>query len=179
MSAGRGGVIWFTGLSGSGKSTLARRLRDHLERAGRPTELLDGDALRALFPGTGFTRAERDLHIRRAGHIAALLEKHGVSVVAAFVSPYAEARRFVRGLCRDFIEVHVSTPLAVCEQRDVKGLYAGARRGEIGGLTGIDDPYEAPAAPEFVIDTTDVSEADAAAAVIRFVEARLGAERAG
>ena len=147
-------VVWFTGLSGSGKSTIAERVVHELERAGLPVEYLDGDRVRAVFPATGFTREERDQHIRRIGFLASLLEKHGVIVVASFVSPYREARAFVRGLCRNFIEVHVATPLAECERRDVKGLYAKARRGEIPRFTGVSDPYEPPHKPELTIDTT-------------------------
>lgn len=148
-------VIWFTGLSGAGKSTISLELFRQLSRR-VPAEHLDGDAVRLLSP-TGFTRAERDAHVKRVGFLASRLEHHGVTVVCALISPYAEARAYVRGLCRRFIEVHVATPLDVCERRDVKGLYARARRGEITHFTGIDDPYEPPDAPEVVIDTTEVS----------------------
>src|SRR3990172_1233804 len=101
-------VLWFTGLSGSGKSTIAERVRKELVRRGVEVELLDGDTLRAIFPQTGFTREARTEHLKRVGYMASLLEKHGVFVVATFVSPYEEARRFVRKFCRKFIEVHVS-----------------------------------------------------------------------
>ncbi len=147
-------VVWFTGLSGSGKSTIAERVVAALERAGTPVEYLDGDLVRAVFPATGFSREERDQHIRRIGFLASLLEKHGVTVVASFVSPYRDARAFVRGMCRNFIEVYVATPLAECERRDVKGLYAKARRGEMPLVTGISDTYEPPQHPELPIDTT-------------------------
>jgi adenylylsulfate kinase len=147
-------VIWLTGLSGSGKSTIAEGVMAYLSKNGTRAEHLDGDVLRKIFPQTGFSKEERDKHIRRVGHLAAMLEKHDVTVVAAFISPYREAREFVRSLCRNFIEVHVSTPLEVCEQRDPKGLYAKARRGEIKEFTGIDDPYEEPLKPELRIDTT-------------------------
>lgn len=149
------GVVWLTGLSGSGKSTIARRVYDELSSRGLPVERLDGDEIRDVFP-TGFTRPERDAHIRRVGFLASRLEAHGVFVVASFVSPYAEAREFVRKLCRNFVEVFVATPLDECERRDAKGLYAKARRGEIRHFTGVDDPYEAPERPELVIDTRDV-----------------------
>jgi adenylylsulfate kinase len=118
-----------------------------------PIEVLDGDAIRLLSP-TGFTRADRDNHVRRIGFLASRLEHHGVTVLCALISPYAEARSHVRRLCRRFVEIHVSTPLGECERRDVKGLYARARRGEIAHFTGIDDPYEAPEDPEVVLDTT-------------------------
>ncbi len=158
-------VLWFTGLSGSGKSTIAERVYQELAARGVKVERLDGDAFRDLFPA-GFTRAERDLHIRRVGYLASRLETHGVSVVASFISPYAEARDFVRRLCRNFVEIYVSTPLEECERRDVKGLYSRARRGEIRNFTGLDDPYEPPERPELTIDTRDTSVDDACALVL-------------
>ena len=162
-------VIWMTGLSGSGKSTVAHYVADELRRQGTAIEVLDGDAIRSVFPATGFTREERDLHVKRVGFLASRLEFHGVTVIASLVSPYGESRDFVRGLCRRFLEVHVSTPLAECERRDVKGLYAKARRGEIRNFTGIDDPYEAPARPELVLDTSDMTLDEAAARVLALV----------
>lgn len=155
-------VVWFTGLSGAGKSTIADRVAADLERRGLRVERLDGDTVRDIFPATGFTRPERDAHVRRVGFLASTLEKNGVFVVASFVSPYEESRQFVRGLCRNFIEVHVATSLEECERRDVKGLYARARRGEIANFTGISDPYEPPANPEVVLDTSRIGP-DAAA----------------
>ena len=168
--AGQPGVLWFTGLSGSGKSTIAQRVHTDLKRRGHRVEYLDGDTIRNLFPTTGFSKPDRDLHIKRVGHLASTLERNGVLVVAAFISPYAETRDFVRGLCSRFIEVFVSTPLAVCEQRDVKGLYAKARRGEITQFTGVDDPYEAPAHPELTIDTSSVSVDDAVGRVMDYLD---------
>lgn len=170
----RPAVIWFTGLSGAGKSTMAQFVADELRRQGAKVEALDGDAIRDLFPNTGFTKAERDVHIRRVGYLASKLEAHGVVVVASFVSPYRDSREFVRGLCRNFIEVHVSTPLEECERRDAKGLYARARRGEIRNFTGIDDPYEPPAAAEVVIDTTGVDPQTANARVFAALKPRIG-----
>jgi adenylylsulfate kinase len=148
-------VIWLTGLSASGKSTIAEGLVDYLSENGDRVEHLDGDVVRKMFPQTGFSKEERDRHIRRVGYLAAMLEKHDVTVVASFISPYREAREFVRSLCKNFIEVHIATPLEVCEQRDQKGLYAKARRGEIKDFTGIDDPYEEPLKPDLRIDTTN------------------------
>jgi 3'(2'),5'-bisphosphate nucleotidase len=161
-----GMVLWFTGLSGSGKSTIARRVVETLARRGRPVEYLDGDAIREVFPATGFTRPERDAHIRRVGWVASRLERHGVIVVASLVSPYRDSRAFVRGLCRRFSEIFISTPFDECARRDVKGLYARARAGEIRHFTGLDDPYEAPDAPELTIDTTDISVEDAVTRVL-------------
>jgi adenylylsulfate kinase len=171
----RPAVAWFTGLSGSGKSTIAVTLARHLEAIGLPVEHLDGDEIREVFPTTGFTRAERDTHVRHVGFLASKLEKHGVFVIASLVSPYAESRDFVRRLCRNFVEIYVATPLDECERRDVKGLYARARRGEISQFTGIDDPYEPPEHPEVTIDTRRVSVDEACALLV----GRLGATPPG
>ena len=152
-----GAVVWLTGLSGSGKSTIGQALRDRLVASGCRVEYLDGDTLREAFPNTGFSRADRDAHVKRVGYFASRLEFHGVFVVCALISPYAAARDAVRARCRRFVEVHVSTPLEECERRDVKGLYARARRGELTQFTGVDDPYEPPAAPEIAIDTRTVA----------------------
>lgn len=154
---GQARVLWFTGLSGSGKSTIATRVVEEMGRRGIELEYIDGDALRAVFPSTGFTREEREEHLRRTGYLASRLEAHGVTVVASFVSPYRESRGFIRRLCRNFVEIYVSTPMEECERRDVKGLYARARRGEIKNFTGIDDPYEPPEHPELTLDTRALS----------------------
>ena len=146
-------VIWLTGLSGAGKTTIGRIVAARLAHLGAAVELLDGDEIRAVFPHAGFSRADRDAHVRRVGHAASLLEKHGVTSVVALVSPYRESRDFVRGLCRRFIEVHVSTPVDECERRDIKGLYRRARAGEVSQFTGVSDPYEPPSAPELTLDT--------------------------
>jgi len=162
----RAAVVWLTGLSGSGKSTLADWVAAELVRRGHPVERLDGDTMRAVFPNTGFSKAERDAHVKRVGFLASRLEAHCVTVVASFVSPYRESRDVVRGLCQRFIEVYVATPLAECERRDVKGLYAKARRGEIGEFTGISDPYEPPLVPDLTIDTSRMSIEDAGRRII-------------
>ena len=162
-------VIWLTGLSGSGKSTIAEGVMDYLLKNGTRAEHLDGDVVRKMFPQTGFSKEERDRHIRRVGYLAAMLEKHDVTVVASFISPYREARKFVRSLCRNFIEIHVATPLEVCEQRDPKGLYAKARKGEIKEFTGIDDPYEAPTNPDLSIDTTDQTVEESVQIVLDYI----------
>jgi adenylyl-sulfate kinase len=163
-------VVWFTGLSGSGKSTIARRLRDLLVERGVRVELLDGDEVRRLYPvASGFDRASRDAHVGRTGFLASRMERNGAVVVCALISPYAKARDHVRSLCRRFIEVYVSTSLAECERRDTKGLYARARRGEIQQMTGIDDPYEPPLAPEITIDTLSANVDDAARLVLQML----------
>ena len=147
-------VLWFTGLSGSGKSTLSEAVYEKLKKKGLKVEHLDG---------------ERNRHIRRVGFLASKLEKNGVYVIASFISPYQETREFVRNLCDNFIEVHVSTPLETCEKRDAKGLYAKARKGEIKQFTGIDDPYEEPIKPEIRVDTTDISVEQAVNEVLKAI----------
>jgi adenylylsulfate kinase len=158
-------VLWFTGLSGAGKSTIASAVVHEFVGRGVQTEYLDGDAIRLLSP-TGFSRADRDAHVKRVGFLASRLEHHGVTVVCALISPYEEARQFVRSLCDRFIEIHVATPLAECERRDVKGLYRRARRGEIVNFTGISDPYEVPRQPDLVIDTTGLTVEEATQRVL-------------
>ncbi len=152
----QGVCIWFTGLSGAGKSTTAEVLTVLLLEKGRQVTLLDGDVVRThLSKGLGFSKEDRDTNIRRIGFVAAEIVRHGGVVIAAAVSPYRATRNDVRNMvgADQFVEVFVDTPLAVCEQRDVKGMYAKARRGEIREFTGIDDPYEAPLNPEITLDT--------------------------
>ena len=147
-------VIWITGLPAAGKTTIGEAITAALKEKGQRVEHLDGDRMRKLFPGTGFSKKDRNSHIRRVGYLAGMLEKNGVTVVASFVSPYRDTRAFVRAQCNQFIEVYLSTPLTECEKRDPKGLYKKARKGEITQFTGIDDPYEPPENPEIEIDTS-------------------------
>lgn len=165
-----GAVIWFTGLSGAGKSTLAKALAESLIEHNLTIELLDGDEIRKIFPQLGFSRAERNQHVERLGHLASVLEKHGVISIVALISPFAESRQFARSLAQNFFEIHVSTPIATCEKRDPKGLYKKARRGELKQFTGIDDPYEVPTNPELVIDTTLLSIEESLALVKKKLE---------
>jgi adenylylsulfate kinase len=158
-------VIWFTGLPAAGKTTIATRVAAELTARGMKVEHLDGHSIRHLFPATGFSREERNVHIKRIGHLASRLERHGVVVIASFVSPFEEARLFARSLCKSFIEVHVATPLEECERRDPKGFYARARKGEIKDFTGVDSPYEAPKNPELCLDAGVLS-VEAAADVV-------------
>jgi len=162
-------VFWFTGLSGSGKSTIAIRVHQELLKRRVEVEYIDGDALREIFPNTGFTRAEREEHLRRTGYMASRLAAHGVTVVASFVSPYRESRDFVRKLCPAFAEIYVATPLAECERRDVKGLYAKARRGELKNFTGIDSAYEAPEAPEIHLRTLETQPANCVERIVEWL----------
>ena len=150
-------VIWLTGLSGSGKSTLAEKLYEELKNRGLKAEYLDGDLVRDVFPRTGFSKEERDRHIRRIGFLASMLEKNGVFVVASFIAPYKESRDFVKERCSNYREIYLSTPLEECERRDPKGLYAKVRSGEIKNFTGIDDPYEIPEDPFLKLDTSNMS----------------------
>ena len=162
-------VLWLTVLSGSGKTTLANRTYEYIEKRGLSVEKLDGDILRGLFPSTGFSRAQRDEHIKRVGFMASILEKHGVIVVASFISPYRQARRFVRDMCSNFIEVYVQAPLDVCEKRDVKGLYTRARAGQIKNFTGLDDPYEEPQNLELIINTDEQTVDESVSVIIDFI----------
>ncbi|MFZ3560704.1 adenylyl-sulfate kinase [Streptomyces sp. BH055] len=151
--------MWLTGLPSAGKTTLARALAERLRARGRPVEMLDGDELRLFLSASlGFTREDRDTHVRRVGFVAQKLAAHGVTVLAPVIAPYAASRAAVRAHHAAhgtaFVEVHVSTPAEVCGERDVKGLYALQAAGRLTGLTGVDDPYEAPRAPELRVATT-------------------------
>jgi bifunctional enzyme CysN/CysC len=167
----RGATIWFTGLSGSGKSTIAAACEQLLLARGAPAYMLDGDNLRHGLNGDlGFSAADRAENVRRVGEVARLFADAGVVVVVPLISPYRADRDRVRA-AHDaarlaFIEVHVATPIDLCEQRDPKGLYAKARAGEITGFTGIDDPYESPLTPELVLTPADGTPADQAALVL-------------
>ena len=169
----QGVCVWFTGLSGSGKSTTAEALIALLMEEGRRVTALDGDVVRThLSKGLGFSKEDRDANILRIGFVASEVVRAGGVAVCAAVSPYAAARAAVRGMVEsdasgdNFVEVYVNTPLEVCEARDSKGMYAKARRGEITGFTGIDDPYEAPAAPELELETTASSPEENARIII-------------
>lgn len=170
-TVGDGCVVLFTGLSGSGKSTLARELADHLMRRDpRLVTLLDGDEVRRhLSAGLGFSADDRRTNLLRIAWVAALCARHGGVALCAPIAPYAEVRTQMRALVEPygrFVLVHVSTPIEVCEARDRKGLYARARRGEIRGFTGIDDPYEPPEDADVVVDTSVLDPQGALAAVL-------------
>ena len=158
----RGIVLFLAGLSGSGKSTVASKLAARIEsETGRAVSLLDGDIVReGLSKGLGFSKEDRSTNVRRVGFVAAEIAKHGGIAICALVAPYQEDRRAVKDMVIShghFLEVHVATPLEVCEERDVKGLYARARQGELTGFTGIDDPFEIPVAPDVTLDTSVLS----------------------
>ncbi len=166
-------VLWFTGLSGSGKSTISEKVYEELVKRGIKTERLDGDTIRDIFPKTGFAKKDRDEHIKRVGFLVSRMEKNGIFVVASFVSPYRESREFVRNLCSNFIEIHISTSLEVCEKRDTKGLYKKARNGEIENFTGVNDPYEEPQNPEITIDTNKISLEKATKKIIKYINKKI------
>jgi adenylyl-sulfate kinase len=177
----RGRMVWFTGLSGSGKSTISVRVEARLNELGRAVYLLDGDNIRhGLCSDLGFSEPDRRENMRRIGEVGRLFVEAGVIVLAAFISPYRADRLAIRNRVPpgDFVEVFVNTPLAVCEQRDPKGLYQLARAGEIPNFTGISAPYEAPIDPEIDLDTGSLSPDDAAEVVVQSLMAgRFGLER--
>lgn len=165
-----GCTVWLTGLPSAGKTTIARALGDRLTSEGHRVEVLDGDELRTHLTGDlGFSRADRDANVRRVGFLARLLARNGVTVLVGVIAPYADARAQLRAdHAADgtaFVEVHVATPLDVCEDRDVKGLYAKQRSGELTGLTGVDAPYEIPQDPDLRLDTSGLTVEQAAAHV--------------
>lgn len=165
----RGATLWFTGLSGSGKSTVARAVEQLLVERGRMTYVLDGDNVRhGLNKDLGFSAEERKENIRRIGEVTRLFTDAGILTIAAFISPYRADRARIRSLLPegDFVEIHVTAPLEVCEARDPKGLYKKARAGEIADFTGISAPYEAPEAPEIRVDTHEADVGACAAQVV-------------
>jgi adenylyl-sulfate kinase len=166
-----GFTLWFTGLSGSGKTTVGTLVRQELERRVVPVEMLDGDEFRThLSKGLGFSREDRDTNIRRIGYVAKLLTKHGVAVITTAISPYRDTRAEVRASIGRFVEVYVRCPLAVCVERDVKGLYKRALSGEITHFTGVDDPYEEPLSPDLILETATEEPEQSAAKVIEMLE---------
>jgi sulfate adenylyltransferase len=168
----QGACIWFTGLSGAGKSTTSEVLTTLLLESGRQVTVLDGDVVRThLSKGLGFSKEDRDTNILRIGFVAAEIVRHGGIVICAAVSPYRATRNDVRNRVGtdQFVEVFVDTPLEVCEERDTKGMYARARRGEIKDFTGIDDPYEPPVNPELTLDTVDRTPEDNARAIMEYM----------
>ena len=169
----RGVMLWFTGLSGSGKSTVAVALERELHRRGRLCRLLDGDNIRTgINAGLGFSADDRRENIRRIAEVGKLFVDTGIITLAAFVSPTEELRTLARDIIgvADFKEIFVATPLEECERRDVKGLYARARRGEVKNFTGISAPFEAPQSPALVLDTTDTPVEESVGKVLALLE---------
>jgi adenylyl-sulfate kinase len=167
-----GSCLWFTGLSGAGKSTVANLVVADLRARDRFVELLDGDEIREhLSKGLGFSKADRDENIRRIGWVASVLARNGVIAVTAAISPYRAGRDEVRAMTETFVEIHVATSLEECEARDVKGLYAKARAGEIPEFTGVSDPYEPPLSPEIRLETAGRTPEQCAAEVVAWLQA--------
>jgi adenylyl-sulfate kinase len=168
---GKGVTLWFTGLSGAGKTTLARLVETELRNRGHKVEVLDGDVVRTnLSKGLGFSKEDRDTNIRRIGFVCNLLTRNEVIAIAAAISPYRDVRDEVRRDIGAFVEVFVQCPIDVLAERDVKGLYKKALAGEIKNFTGIDDPYEAPLAPEVTVDTDKETPDESAARIIAKLE---------
>lgn len=169
--------IWLTGLSGAGKTTLAERLGRQLAAAGHRPYVLDGDRLRTgLNNDLGFSPADRAENVRRTAEVAWLMADAGLLVIASLISPFEAERQRARArfAAGRFIEIHVDTPLSVCEARDTKGLYARARRGELRQFTGIDSPYEAPAAPDIRVDTSQSTPDESVSALMEELKVLLG-----
>ena len=167
----QGFTLWFTGLSGAGKTTISTKVALALKQRDCRVELLDGDAIRThLSPELGFSKHDRHTHLRRLGFVAHLLSRNGVIAIVATISPYQSIRDEVRAMTA-YVEVYVKASLAQCEQRDVKGLYAKARAGEIKHFTGLDDPYEEPVAPEIICHTEQESVDESTAIVLSALEA--------
>ncbi|MET7638041.1 adenylyl-sulfate kinase [Streptomyces sp. NPDC005438] len=172
-----GATIWLTGLPSSGKTTIAEAVARRLREEHRRVEVLDGDRVRrALSPDLGFSREDRNTNIQRVGLIAEVLARNGVTVLVPVIAPYAEARTGVRERharsSTPYLEVHVATPVEVCSARDVKGLYARQAAGEISGLTGVDDPYEEPLAPDLRIESQHQSVAESTEALYALLTER-------
>ena len=172
----RGLTVWFTGLSGSGKSTIAVALERRLSQQGIFSRILDGDNIRTgINRGLGFSEEERRENIRRIAEVSKLFTETGIVTLSAFVSPTNELREMAREIIgkEDFVEIYVATPLEECERRDVKGLYAKARRGEIKDFTGITSPFEAPESPALAIDTTNLSVEEAVERVLEIIVPKI------
>ena len=160
-------VIWLTGLVRSSKSDIAKEVTERLRKKGLKAEHLDGHTIRNLFPETGFEKEEVNEHIKRVGYLAKKLEEQGVFVVASFLSPYKESREFVKDMCGNFLEIYISTPLEICEERDTSGVYKKAREGEIKNLPGVNVEYEKPGNPFMSIDTTNMDTKAAAEVMMK------------
>lgn len=170
-SAGTGVAIWLTGMSGAGKSTIASRLSELLGAQGRRIEVLDGDEIREeLSRDLTFSREDREVNVRRIAFLASLLVKHGVTVITAAISPYAQGRAQARERIGRFVEVYVRCTIDELSRRDVKGLYARALRGEIPHFTGISDPYEAPEHPDVVVDSSTETVEESVAKILGVLE---------
>ncbi|MDP5018460.1 MAG: adenylyl-sulfate kinase [Dolichospermum sp.] len=167
----QGTIIWLTGLSGAGKTTIASSVSQELQRRGCRVELLDGDVVRTnLSQGLGFSKEDRDINVRRIGFVANLLSRNGIIAIIAAISPYREIREELKQTTTNFVEVYVQAPLTVCESRDIKGLYAKARAGQIQNFTGISDPYEEPLNPDIICITDKFTVEQCVSQVVIYLE---------
>jgi adenylylsulfate kinase len=167
-------TVWFTGLSSAGKTTLSDAVSGNLKKLGCRVEQLDGDIIRRhLSLGLGYDRKDREENLRRIGFVAEMLSRHRVIVLVSTISPYRAIRAEMRGKCKSFIEVYVDAPLEVCEERDRKGIYKRARKGELSHVTGIDDPYEPPLSPEVTCRTDRETVEESAALVLEVILEKL------
>lgn len=165
----RGFTLWFTGLPSSGKTTLSSRISEELRRRNFRVEVMDGDLIRQEICNMGFTKEDRDQNVKRIGIICRLLSRNDVVAIAAAISPYREARRYVRDKIDGFVEVYVKCPVKVCAERDPKGNYKKAFAGEIKHFTGVDDPYEEPENPEIVIRSQEMSPTESVDAILSWL----------
>ncbi|MBM7563227.1 adenylyl-sulfate kinase [Paenibacillus sacheonensis] len=174
MNNSQGSVLWFTGLSGAGKTTTATAVLQKLRERGRRVELLDGDELRTVIcKGLGFSMEDRFENVRRIAYIANLLSRNGVDVLISAISPYRAMREYAKQQIPGCVEIFVHCPLHVCEMRDVKGLYAKARSGEIKNFTGISDPYEEPLQPAVTLDSAAASLEENVQAVLTYLDQKI------
>jgi adenylylsulfate kinase len=163
-------VLWFTGLPSSGKKAVADKVYQELLKDNLKVERLDSHDVRPLFPETGFTQPEVNRHVKRAGHLCSMLEKNGIIVVASFVSPYVESRRFARSVATNFVEVYMKSTVESCEQRDEKGHYANARRGEYQNFPGVDAVYDAPENAEITVEIDGKTADEAALQIVDYLK---------
>ncbi len=171
MNNKKGIVIWFTGLPCSGKTTLSKEIEKYFQNRDLPIQRLDGDVVRkTISEDLGFSKKDRDINIKRMAYLAQMLSGHGINVVSAFVSPYQTMRNFARALQEDFVEVYVKCEKEKCIERDVKGMYARAEKGEIKDFTGVQDPFEEPCDPEVTVNTKNETVEESVQKIINYIE---------
>lgn len=174
MKKEKGLVVWFTGLPCSGKTTLSKEIEKYFQKRNLPIQRLDGDVVRkTISEDLGFSKKDRDINIKRMAYVAQMLSGHGINVVLAFVSPYQNMRNFSRSLQENFIEIYVRCDIKKCKERDVKGMYASAEKGEIKDFTGVQDPFEEPCDPEITVDTKNKSIEKNVQEIINYIENKL------
>ena len=174
MDTKKGVVIWLTGLPCSGKTTLAKEIEKYFKDKKMPVQRLDGDIVRKTISNDlGFSKKDRERNVKRLSYVAQMLSDNGINVVSAFISPHQKARDFARGLCENYIEVYVKCSVKKCEERDVKGMYAKAKRGEIKNFTGAQDLFEEPESPEIIVDTERERIEESVGKIVNYVKNNL------